>query len=115
MRRATERPGTIDADMRVTDVLDWYPATMNAFDAHGFSALRNPLIRRTAARSVTIRQAAMMKEVDLEELLGALRYAAFDGKCCAADLACCEDQPGDKSDCCPACSTPAGAGQTVSD
>lgn len=112
---ATERPGTIDADMRVTDVLDWYPATMNAFDAHGFSALRNPLIRRTAARSVTIRQAAMMKEVDLQELLGALRYAAFDGKCCAADLACCEDQPGDKSACCPACSTPDGAGQAASD
>ncbi len=82
-----DRPATIEAEMRVTDVLRWFPATASIFDSYGFTLLRNPVARRTVARGVTIAQAARLREVDLEDLLAALRRAAGCVDGCSAHTA----------------------------
>lgn len=71
------RPCTIDPDMRVTDVLGWFPQTAGVFDSYGFTLLRNPVARRTVARGVTIAQAARLRDVDVQALLASLRRAAL--------------------------------------
>lgn len=74
-------PCSIEADMRVTDVLRWFPATAEVFDQYGFTLLRNPVARRTVARGVTLRQAASLRGVDLDQLLQSLRQAAQTDQC----------------------------------
>lgn len=77
-------PCTIEADMRVTDVLHWFPETAAVFDSYGFTLLRNPIARRTVARGVTIAQAARLREVDVDTLLASLRSAAMHREPCTA-------------------------------
>src|SRR5690606_33537146 len=42
----TPRPARIEAHHHVGQVLAWYPQTLDVFDRHGFSMLRNPAARR---------------------------------------------------------------------
>lgn len=46
----------ITAGDRVGDVLTLYPGLLDTFLSIGFKPLRNPLLRRTLARRVTIAQ-----------------------------------------------------------
>jgi hypothetical protein len=69
---ATARPGRITADMRVAEIAEWYPALLDIFERYGFKELRNPLLRRTLARRVTVRMACELKHVPEEKLLAAL-------------------------------------------
>jgi hypothetical protein len=62
----------IVAAHRVGDVLDRYPALLDTFLDFGFTALTNPLLRRTVARLVTIDQACRRQGVDLTCFLTAL-------------------------------------------
>ncbi len=62
----------IRADDRVGDVLTLYPELLDTFVAFGFTPLRNPLLRKTMARRVTITQACRRMDVDLVKLLEAL-------------------------------------------
>ncbi len=62
----------IMAGHRVGDVLVQYPWLLETFIAFGFTLLRNPLLRKTLARQVTIAQACRMMDVDLHKLLPAL-------------------------------------------
>jgi hypothetical protein len=71
-RSAGPIPERIEAGHRVGDVLGWFPRTETVFYRHGFFALRNPLLRRTVARQVTLAQAAAMRQVDLTTLLSDL-------------------------------------------
>jgi hypothetical protein len=79
-RRATDawpaprgpRPERIEACHRVAEVLDWFPETESVFLDRGFTGIRQPLLRRTVARQVTLAQAAGLRGVGLDELLGAL-------------------------------------------
>jgi len=71
----TAVPNAILPEHRVADVLDWFPDTQAVFDQYGFSLLRNPLMRRTLARTVTLSQAAQMKGVSREDLLRDLNQA----------------------------------------
>jgi hypothetical protein len=66
------RPERIEARHRVAEVLDWFPETESVFLDRGFTAIRQPLLRRTVARQVTLAQAAGLRGVGLDELLGAL-------------------------------------------
>jgi hypothetical protein len=68
-------PQRITADMKVSDVAEWYPALLDVFELYGFKELRNPLLRRTLARRVTVRMACELKHVREEEFLEALNRA----------------------------------------
>jgi uncharacterized protein involved in response to NO len=66
------RPARIEAGMTPSDILDWFPDTIEVLSRHGFDALRNPLLKRTLGRSVTLASACAMKRVDLVALLADL-------------------------------------------
>ena len=70
------RPARIDPDHFVTDVLEWFPQTAWVFQQHGFTMLKQPLLLRTLARGVTLRQAAAVRGVSPESLLHDLNNAA---------------------------------------
>lgn len=76
-KTATEQPPRLPglplrAEHRVGDVLEAYPALLDTFLAFGFAPLRNPLLRKTVARRVSIGQACRMMGVDEASLLKAL-------------------------------------------
>ncbi len=62
----------ITADMRVSEIAEWYPALLDVFETYGFKELRNPLLRRTLARRVTVRMACDLKQIREDEFLEAL-------------------------------------------
>jgi hypothetical protein len=68
-------PGRITADLKVADIAEWYPGLLDVFELYGFKELRNPLLRRTLARRVTVRMACELKHVREEEFLAALNGA----------------------------------------
>jgi multisubunit Na+/H+ antiporter MnhB subunit len=68
------RPVRIEPQHIVADVLDWFPETLPVFERHGFTALRQPLLRKTLARQVTLAQASRMKSVNIDEFLNDLNH-----------------------------------------
>lgn len=58
--------------MKVADVLDFYPQTTEVFLKYGFHDIKNPLLRRTAAKVATLQGACRIHDVDLEEFVNAL-------------------------------------------
>lgn len=54
---------------KVGDVLARYPQSLEIFLQRGFAPLRNPVLRQTMARAVTIEQACRREGVELNELL----------------------------------------------
>ena len=66
----------IEANHRVADVLEWFPQTEDVFLRHGFTALKNAVLRRTLARQVTVAQAAALRGVGLTALLNDLNDLA---------------------------------------
>jgi hypothetical protein len=69
------RPERIEGRHHVAEVLDWFPEAESVLLDHGFTAIRQPLLRRTLARQVTLAQAASLRGVPLDELLAALDRA----------------------------------------
>jgi hypothetical protein len=74
-REAGERPTRIEPQHIVADVLDLFPETLAVFERHGFTPLRQPLLRRTLARQITVVQTAHLKGVREELLLHDLNAA----------------------------------------
>lgn len=68
--------GSITAERTVASIAEEFPKTLDVFERFGFKELRNPLLRNTIARKVTVRMACGMKHVDEEKLLAALRECA---------------------------------------
>jgi len=66
----------IASDTMVGELLLAYPGLLPTFVANGFTALANPVLRRTLARGVSIAQACRMHGVDLNAFLGQLAEAA---------------------------------------
>lgn len=58
---------------KVGDVLSRYPQSLEIFVRRGFAPLRNPVLRKTMARAITIEQACRREGVDINELLHELR------------------------------------------
>src|SRR5262249_13501214 len=56
----------------VTDILDRQPDLLPVFLAFGFRPLANPILRRTAARGVTVALACRIVGADLERFLAAV-------------------------------------------
>ncbi|MCK6456372.1 MAG: DUF1858 domain-containing protein [Phycisphaerae bacterium] len=71
------RPTVITAEDRIGLVVEWFPATLPLLISRGFAPLANPVIRKTMARTISIRAAAAHHGVDLVELLAELNRAAF--------------------------------------
>lgn len=72
---AAQSEGPITPDWRVADVLAAHPESEPVFLAHGFDAVRNPVLRRTVARRITLAQACRLRGVGLEAFLADLRAA----------------------------------------
>jgi hypothetical protein len=68
----TPKPDRINSQHRITQILAWYPQTAGVFDSFGFTLLKNPVLRRTVARHVTLNQACALKNVSIERLLNEL-------------------------------------------
>jgi uncharacterized protein involved in response to NO len=68
-------PGT-----KVGDLLLAYPGLLPVFVGHGFTALANPLLRKTLAKQVSLGQACRMHGVDLDSFLKELTEAARRGR-----------------------------------
>ncbi len=69
---ATLKAGAIGADTIVADALAAYPRLEAVLRDLGFDLIGSPLMRRTAARVVTFRQACALKGKDLATVLSAL-------------------------------------------
>ncbi|HEX5882905.1 MAG TPA: DUF1858 domain-containing protein [Pyrinomonadaceae bacterium] len=62
--------------LKVGEVLERYPESLDVFVRRGFTPLRNPVLRRTMARVITIEQACRREGVDMTELLKELNALA---------------------------------------
>lgn len=82
-----EKPELIRPDHIVAHVVEWYPQTLDVFDRFGFGMLRNPVLRRTVARGVTLRQATGMHNVNTDQLVEALNMS-IGGCATRCDGAC---------------------------
>ena len=70
------QPLHITSDTKVGDVLARYPESLEIFVRRGFPLLRNPVLRKTMARAITIEQACRRERVDMAGLLGELKQLA---------------------------------------
>jgi hypothetical protein len=66
----------ITPTVKVGEVLQTYPQSLDVFVRHGFTPLRNPVLRKTMARVITIEQACRREGVDMSELLRELNTMA---------------------------------------
>jgi hypothetical protein len=80
------RPTSINEDHRVAQVLAWYPDLEPIFLNHGFTLLNNPVLRRTVARQVNLKQACRLKNVDLTGLLSELNESIRESVLAADQL-----------------------------
>lgn len=78
---ATPAPDKITADMIVADVLDWFPHTQSVFVDFGFRPITNPLMRRTVARQVTVRQACKLHDINADDFVGVLNTCVQPRQC----------------------------------
>jgi hypothetical protein len=74
------RPVSVDGEDKPGPIVDAAPELLKVFVQFGFVALQNPLLRRTLARQITIRQACRMQHVDEAKLLVALNTALNRGR-----------------------------------
>ena len=78
-----ERPSRITADDKVGWIVHWFPETLPVLIGKGFTPLRNPVLRRTMARAVSLRTVAKQHNLDENALVSELNEAA--------GIAVCED------------------------
>jgi hypothetical protein len=70
-------PIEISAASKAAEILDYYPQTLKTFVKFGFAPLKNPILRNTIARAITIEQACRRGGVVQSELLSELRRVAL--------------------------------------
>jgi len=70
------QPLDITPDTKVGEVLARYPQSLEIFVRSGFTLLRNPVLRKTMARAITIEQACRREGVNLAGLLAELKQLA---------------------------------------
>jgi len=69
-------PQRIAPEHRVAAVLHWHPELEPVFVGHGFDLIRNPVLRRTVARQVSLAAACRMKGVEVAAFVDALNRAS---------------------------------------
>lgn len=70
-------PSAIEAQHTPAQVIHWFPQTLPVFESHGFGIIKNPVLRNTVARRVTLAVAAGMHGVSVDAFLHDLNQAAF--------------------------------------
>lgn len=68
----------IDPELTVAEVLARWPTTLEVFLRHGYTPLADPVQRARLAPTVTVKQAASIRGVDLARLLADLQDAVVD-------------------------------------
>jgi hypothetical protein len=76
----------ITPETKVGEVLARYPQSLEIFVRRGFSLLRNPVLRKTMARAITIEQACRREGVDLVGLMFELKQVAENDRVDSARL-----------------------------
>lgn len=71
------RPARITPEHPIGYVVEWFPETLPLLIDKGFTPLKNPVLRRTMARTVSVRMAAAQHRLNLDALLAELNAAAF--------------------------------------
>ncbi|MEB2309795.1 MAG: DUF1858 domain-containing protein [Candidatus Brocadiaceae bacterium] len=71
----TEHIEVATANTNVYQLIKQYPQTLDILLDFGFKQLKNPLLRNTLARTISLGQAVQINPVNLEELLKALNNA----------------------------------------
>jgi len=74
---------TIAPQARVGLVIERWPHTLDIFVKHGFGLLKNPVMRKTLARNVTLQQACEFQKVDLLRFMDDLLAVTRDDKSAA--------------------------------
>jgi len=74
---ALSRPSRISAEDKIGWIVEWFPQTLPLLLARGFTPLANPILRRTMARTISVRAAASHHGLDVDRLLADLNAAAF--------------------------------------
>lgn len=59
----------ITSDMKVAEVIENFPETMEIFLQYGFTDLKNPVLRNTIARVATIERACKIHSVDINKFI----------------------------------------------
>jgi hypothetical protein len=72
----TERPSQITAEDKIGLIIEWFPQTLPVLLEHGFSQLANPVLRRTIARTVSVRTAAKHHNLDVNSVVATLNAVA---------------------------------------
>jgi hypothetical protein len=70
--KVSEIAGKARREMKVSEVLDRWPSTLEIFKAWGFTALANPVARATFARLVSVEKACRIHRVNAEAFVAAL-------------------------------------------
>jgi hypothetical protein len=66
----------ITQDEMIASIVDRYPETLPILLDKGFTPLENPMLRKTLARTVSLRAAARIKDLDPDDLVEELNEAA---------------------------------------
>lgn len=73
-----ERPSRITADDKIGHIVEWFPETLPLLLTKGFTPLANPVMRRTMARTISVRTAAAHHQLDVNQLVSELNRVAFN-------------------------------------
>jgi hypothetical protein len=72
----TAAPDDITIHSLAADVANRFPQTLDVFEAFGFGEIRNPILRNTLARRISLKTACSMKNINSDEFVAALRRRA---------------------------------------
>ena len=68
----------IDLSIPVAQVLDGHPEVLDLLVDLGFTPLKNPLMRNTLGRKVSIKQGASMNGISLEKIQQTLELNGYE-------------------------------------
>jgi Domain of unknown function (DUF1858). len=71
----TEQIKIATANTNVYQLIKQYPQTLDILIGFGFKQLKNPILRNTLARTISLGQAVQINPVNLEDLLKELNNA----------------------------------------
>ena len=68
----------IDLSIPVAKVIDQHPEVLDLLVDLGFTPLKNPMMRNTVGRKVSIKQGASMNGIDLEKIKTAFEMNGYE-------------------------------------
>ena len=68
----------IDVSIPVAKVVDQHPEVLDLLVELGFTPLKNPLMRNTVGRKVSLKQGASMNHIDLQHIVTTLEMNGYE-------------------------------------